>query len=607
MLTLLGIASSQNITPDEIIAGNITANESDYVYSPPSQIDPTQNSKNVTIVNESDPVYWYNKGIDLFDQRIYDEAIKAYDEAIRCYKITDKLDPILAIAWYNKGSALARQGNYHDANVAYDNAINVSDEAIKLDPNLVPIYAETWNKKGIDFYTQENWAEAIKCYDEAVKLDPNYAEAWNNKGNALYEQGNRVGADEAYAEAIRLDPNLTVDWFNEGKTLLSQHDQYHAIEAFREFIEKNPQNATAWNYLGESLYLFSSGDDIRNEAIRAFDKSIELNPQNAAAWCNKGIVLRDNTTHEIHQQQAASSSMPAPINDPQFAGMYEGAIELFERALEIDPKYATAWVEKGITLEIQGKSSHEAIAAYEEAIRLDPNLTSAWIAKGELLYSNGFRDDNNYAEAVKSFDKAIDLDPLSKATWSGLHDALQGMNAYDEAYHIDPMLDSVEMPVRSDRTEAAYLDHENRNKRNLALDNTIGYNTESFSYEGWRVDFEVNQTNYTIKDLSDLYSSNIAALNGQKTSIYYTILRISSPEGVGNLKFAIMPVGQEKLFLSDPAAMYPGGSRYEIESRQEDNGTVALAMIRYTGYKSNPFENIRLTYTGEVYNWNTIR
>ena len=33
--------------------------------------------------------------------------------------------------------------------------------------------------------SQGKYDEAIKAYDEAIRLDPKHASAWNNKGNAL--------------------------------------------------------------------------------------------------------------------------------------------------------------------------------------------------------------------------------------------------------------------------------------------------------------------------------------------------------------------------------------------------------------------------------------
>ena len=49
-----------------------------------------------SVVNESDPTEWNNKGIALGRQGNYNESIKAYDEATR-------LDPEYVDAWYNRG------------------------------------------------------------------------------------------------------------------------------------------------------------------------------------------------------------------------------------------------------------------------------------------------------------------------------------------------------------------------------------------------------------------------------------------------------------------------------------------------------------------------
>ena len=64
---------------------------------------------------------WINQGVALFNQGMYDDAIKCFDEAIR-------LDPNLAQEWYNKGDALLYQGKY-------DEAIQACDEAIRLRRN----------------------------------------------------------------------------------------------------------------------------------------------------------------------------------------------------------------------------------------------------------------------------------------------------------------------------------------------------------------------------------------------------------------------------------------------------------------------------------------
>jgi len=46
-----------------------------------------------------------------------------------------------------------------------------------------------WKKSGDDYFKQGKYEEAIKCYNEAVELDPNYLAAWNNLGFSYFKLG----------------------------------------------------------------------------------------------------------------------------------------------------------------------------------------------------------------------------------------------------------------------------------------------------------------------------------------------------------------------------------------------------------------------------------
>ena len=58
------------------------------------------------------------------------------------------------------------------------------------------------------------------------------------------------------------------------------------------------------------------------------------------------------------------------------------------RGHRLDPKFTSAWNNKGFALENQGKYD-ESIIALDEAIRLDPKFTSAWNNKGFALRKPG--------------------------------------------------------------------------------------------------------------------------------------------------------------------------------------------------------------------------
>ncbi len=61
---------------------------------------------------------WLDKGLLLYNQSKYDEAIEAYDRAI-------EIDPQLVFAWLFKGRALYDQGRYVESIKAYDKVIEI--------------------------------------------------------------------------------------------------------------------------------------------------------------------------------------------------------------------------------------------------------------------------------------------------------------------------------------------------------------------------------------------------------------------------------------------------------------------------------------------------
>lgn len=84
---------------------------------------------------------------------------------------------------------------------------------------------------------------------------------------------------------------------------------------------------------------------------------------------------------------------------------FEKAIEMHEKALELDSQYYTAWVNLGITYRQSGDLA-EAEKCYSEAIEINPEYAELRSSLGSLYILK-----EEPERAVEEFERAVELDP----------------------------------------------------------------------------------------------------------------------------------------------------------------------------------------------------
>ena len=105
--------------------------------------------------------------------------------------------------------------------------------------------------------------------------------------------GRHEQAIRAYQEAIRLKPDDSGAWYNLGNTYNDSGQHEQAIRAYQEAIRLKPDDSDAWNNLG-SAYAHSGQHE---QASRAFQEAIRLKPDYSGAWKNLGIVYALEGNH----------------------------------------------------------------------------------------------------------------------------------------------------------------------------------------------------------------------------------------------------------------------------------------------------------------------
>lgn len=172
------------------------------------------------------------------------------------------------------------------------------------------------------------------------------------------------------------------------------------------------KTAAFWSNKGMSLQ--SLGRD--QEALNCYDKAIEINPRYAVGWYNKG-------------------------NSLDSLGRYDEAISCYDRSLEANPRYAATWYNKGLSLASLSRYE-KAIDCYDKALEIDPRYAAAWNNKGISFKSLG-----RYEEAISCYDKALEIDPRYAYAWYSKGYSLYSLDRYQEA--IDCFENAIEISPRA--------------------------------------------------------------------------------------------------------------------------------------------------------------
>lgn len=115
-------------------------------------------------------------------------------------------------------------------------------------------YAHEYYLMGNECITKAHDANAaIRCFDKALKLNPNYVEAWVRKGVTLLDIGEDYDAQVCLNKAVKLSPKSFKARYNRGKCLLKLKYYDEAILDFQQAVSIKPKHAASHEYLAEGF------------------------------------------------------------------------------------------------------------------------------------------------------------------------------------------------------------------------------------------------------------------------------------------------------------------------------------------------------------------
>jgi len=170
-------------------------------------------------------------------------------------------------------------------------------------------------------------------------------------------------------------------------------------------IESNPNDVKAYYCRGVVYYFIGIAQSqtiAYDRAITDFNKAIELNPKYAAAYADRGQAYRE-------------------------LGNYNQALADSNKAIELDQKNPFFHLYRGNTYDGLGNYD-QAIVDFNKAIEINPKYVGAYHSRGEVYLKLG-----NYNQAIVDFNKAIEINSIFFPLYSSRGKAYHELGNYNQA------------------------------------------------------------------------------------------------------------------------------------------------------------------------------
>ncbi|MDD4182544.1 MAG: tetratricopeptide repeat protein [Candidatus Omnitrophica bacterium] len=206
------------------------------------KFEPQPAKKNISLGEVKEAQECFQKGIDYFKEKKYDEAIVEFEKAL-------KIDPNLAEGYYGLGYAYCYK-NQCEAAIPY------FQKAIELSPN----YADAYNAMGYAYSILGKYDDSINYYLKTLKIKEDNLEALNGLGYSYASTGKYENAISYFKKAIKINPEYAPAYsglgilyyslaqfldskenFLKARELFKKNNDEQGVKAVEEYLNKLPE------------------------------------------------------------------------------------------------------------------------------------------------------------------------------------------------------------------------------------------------------------------------------------------------------------------------------------------------------------------------------
>lgn len=284
-------------------------------YDAAIEIDPT----NMTFLSNKAAVY--------FTEKKWDECIDMCNKAVEVGKAN-------MAPFEDRAKALTRCAKAYQKKKDLDKAIEFCEAAqlesfdkstqrllktmeLERRKNTTLAYqddakAEEAKQRGNEHFRAQNWPEAVKEYEDAVKRAPYSAPIRNNLSAALCKIMDFNGAKREVEKALELDPKYVKAWARKGDIEFVMKEFHKSTDSYKKGLEIEPTNATCKQGLQKVTQQINYGRaNMTEEQKKEQAAHAMADPEIQAILTDPMVqqVLRDFQENPNAAQQAMNDSM----------------------------------------------------------------------------------------------------------------------------------------------------------------------------------------------------------------------------------------------------------------------------------------------------------
>ncbi|XP_064920077.1 tetratricopeptide repeat protein 6 isoform X2 [Columba livia] len=327
-----------------------------------------------------------------YNRAVCYHQIKDFRKALKDYGIILLLELSEEIAFkvlINRGVLYMELGDYANACEDFKGATLLS-----------PDDSQIFQALGICYYRIHEFEDAVRSFDQALKLDPVSVDAYIGRGNSYMENGDEDGCKQAqkdFLRAIHLNP----------KCIKARVCLAYNLQVLRKFQR-------AWNQFTVAICMDP-------KCLAAYDGRASVCLQMGetfAAFLDTNAALKLATTAPLLTNRGFINHL---------MGHLTCAMKDYQQAISVDPNYALAYF-NAANIYFQNRQFSQAYCYYSKVLQLEPRNESAIMNRAvtnTLL--------NNTEEAKEDFEKAICLCPFSAAVYFNRANFYNGLKQYELA------------------------------------------------------------------------------------------------------------------------------------------------------------------------------